>query len=261
MVKKLFALASITALCGLTTAIAASGCSNTLEVEDAGSTPETGVPDASKAEAKAPVDPPEEDAGPQTCPPPGDTQITSADIEKTLKWAPPTTSQTACNQGNIDDLRKLFAEAAAKTPPTGVKYTDIEAKLGANCGPCVFTAAATSPSWQMYIKGSGGYIDNGIGACFAVAKDAACGKGRFQWDRCLSAACNPAAESCGTEDATKIRACKTKAQNGVCKGLTDAYVAACPDETALIETCGNIYKEIAVICGGGPDGGLDASAP
>lgn len=260
MVKKLFALASITALCGLTTAVAASGCSSTTEVEDGGTTPETGVPDVIKAEAKAPVDPPEEDAGPETCPPPGDTQITSADIEKALKWVAPKAIQTVCDQKNIDDLRALFAEAAAKTPPTGVKYTDIEAKLGATCSPCVFTNAATSPEWQMYIKGTNGYIDNSAGSCFSAAKDPACGKARFQWERCTSAACNASPESCGTDDATKIRNCKGKAQTGVCKDITNAYTTACPDEAALIETCGNIFKSIAVLCGGGPDGGLDASA-
>jgi hypothetical protein len=38
------------------------------------------------------------------------------------------------------------------------------------------------------------------------------------------------------------------------------YVAACPDEQALIDAC-NLYASIAVNCSGGLDAGIDAAPP
>lgn len=252
MVKKLFALASVTALTGLMVTIGVAGCSSTTEVTeptaDSGTTPDAAV--KPKADAGDPDE--ETEAGPAVCPPPASPQITAAEIEAQLKWMPPTVEKTACAQGDLDAITDLF-----KKNPTGVQYTDLEKALSATCAPCVFTNAAASPKWQMFIKGSGGYIDNSAGACFAAVKDEACGKARFQWELCVDGACNET--DCATDDQNKIRTCIGKAANGVCKDITTAYTTACPDEQTYIDACGSILSAIAGVCGGGPDGGLDAS--
>lgn len=82
----------------------------------------------------------------------------------------------------------------------------------------------------------------------------ACGKARFDVEICLGASCNETA--CGSEAA--VSQCEPVALKGACKGLVDAYVSACPDEKALVDACGTIFKTVAQTCGGGADGGLDA---
>jgi hypothetical protein len=64
----------------------------------------------------------------------------------------------------------------------------------------------------------------------------------------------------GSSDAVQTCITTASATGGPCKALTDAYAAACPDETALISGCATIFKSLAVSCGA-VDGGLDASNP
>jgi hypothetical protein len=252
MIKKLFALASVTALTGLTAAVAASGCSTTdggIDTGDAANTGDTAKPDAKPKtpEGDGPVDPP------TVCP--TTDPITAADIEKQLNWLPPAAVQSVCTQANIDDLKALFKSA----PATGVAFTDINTKLGATCAACAFSNDKSTTNWQVFAKFDGkSAVQNESGSCFAQIKDAACGKARFEWETCLDIACPET--DCGAD---KRQACFPKAYKvgGACKAITDAYVAACPDEQGLIDACGTTFKSLAVSCAGGPDAGIDAAAP
>jgi hypothetical protein len=245
MVKKLFALASVTALTGLITAVAASGCSSTETINT--DVPETGGGDVKVEAAKKPDAEPEE-TGPAVCP--TTDPITAADIEAQLQWLPPAAVQTVCTQQNIDDLKALFKAAPAGG---GVKYVDIKKSLGTACAACAFSPIK-GPNWQVFVEDTSGAIDNRTGSCFAQLENADCGKKRFQWESCLDAACPET--DCGAD---KVQACTQKAQKGACKDLTDVYAKACPNETDILPICGNIFSAIAVSCSGGPDAGIDAS--
>lgn len=253
MVKKLFALASVTALTGLMAAVAASGCSSSTVV-DATPTPEAG------ADVKAPT--PKTDSAPdpvedaaKTCP--GSTPITGAEIDAEIKWLAPAPTANACTQKNMDDFKALFAKGA---PPMSLTFPNIKTVLGTDCSACVFSAKA-SPTWSLFANFEGtSATDNVTPSCFArnSAGGEACGKARFQWETCLDIAC-PKSECA---DDAAIRKCQgAPAQNGPCKELSKAYVTACPDEQVLIKSCGTIFDSLAVACGGGSDGGLDAAPP
>jgi len=252
MVKKLFALASVTALTGLIAAVAASGCSSTNEITDVG---ETGTDSGKKPDAPIKPEASDDDAPVTGGGCPSTEPITAAEIEKQLNWLPPTAVQNVCTQQNIDDLKALFKAA----PATGVAFTDINTKLGATCAACAFTNDKNTTNWGIFANFDGkSAVQNESGACFATIKDAACGKARFEWETCLDIACPES--DCGAD---KRSACFPKSYKvgGACKAITDAYVAACPDEQALIDACGNTFKSLAVTCAGGPDAGIDASAP
>ncbi|CAN5924612.1 hypothetical protein BH11MYX4_BH11MYX4_65840 [soil metagenome] len=240
MVKKLFALASVTALTGLMAAVAASGCSSSTVV-DTTPTIEAGPDVKVTPKDAAPIDEP--DTGPATCP--TTTPVTSADIG--LTWVAPGAPQSVCNQGDLDALKKVFADGKGSA-----KYTDIEKSLGATCGPCVFTAVKGA-RWGMIIKdGANVVADNSLGACFGALSTAECGKARFEIDSCLDIACPQ--QDCGTD----TQACNTKALKGACKSFVAPYTTACTDENALIASCTNFVRIIEVTCGGGPDAGLDS---
>src|SRR5688572_20987431 len=104
MVKKMFVLASVTALTGLMAAVTASGCSSDSGGGETPGVPEGGAPDVKTDTKKPPTEEPE--TGPGTCPPEG--TVTAADIDKALTWLAPAPIQSVCTQQNIDDFKKLF---------------------------------------------------------------------------------------------------------------------------------------------------------
>ena len=240
MVKKLFALASVTALTGLMAAVAASGCSSSSPLPEASPTPDAST-DVKVTPKEASVDPVDEAGG--TCP--TTTPVTAADIG--LTWVAPGAPQNVCNQADLDALKAVFDAGKGSA-----KYSDIEKSLGATCGPCVFTAVKGA-RWGMIIKdGANPVADNSLGACFGALSTAECGKARFEIDSCLDIACPQS--DCGTDTS----ACNTKALKGACKSFVTPYTTACPDETALLTNCANFVRIIEITCGGGADGGLDS---
>ena len=246
MFKKMFALASVTALTGLVASVAAAGCSSTTSVSgnDEGGTVTT---EAGK-DAKAPVDSstPDEDAGPSTCP--TTDPITAADIEMSFKWMPPGAPQSACTKTNLDDLTALFAKGMGSA-----KYTDIKTTLGATCAKCAFTAQ-TAAKWGLFLEDASGktVFDNSHAACEAIIDNDACGKADAEFYVCLDSACADCADQTATD------ACYTKAAKGACKAVTTAGATACTVDPAKCDSAVNI---LAVVCGGGPDGGLVDAGP
>jgi hypothetical protein len=250
MVKKLFALASVTALTGLVAVTAASGCSSTTTPADNGT-------DAAQAgDTSKPVTPPKE-AGPPddgatpaaVCPP--TTEITSAEIEMQIKWVAPTQVQNVCTQKNLDDLKALFTKGGGSA-----KFADIKTTLGAQCAGCAFSKKDAA-NWQVIVEDTNGFISNGTGSCFATVETPECGKAAFEFDVCLKTACNQT--DCGM-DAAAIKTCTQKAATGAaCKGLNTAFGKACPNVQNDFLVCTGTVASIAVLCGGGPDAGLDSS--
>lgn len=251
MKTRLFMMLSLAGLAGVLATAAIPGCSS--DTTEA-TTADDGGGDVTADVKKTPMEAaPEEvpETGPATCPP--TTPIAATDL---TKWEPPAAVQDVCTQANVDALKAAF-----KASTTGsVKFADIKTTLGATCSACVFSPLNTdgglTPNWSVFVETGTGAYDNRTASCFARLKDETCGRTRSNFEFCLRAACKM--PDCATD--ADVKTCKTKAQSGACKAITDAYVAACPNESELLDAC-NIYASIGVSCSGGPDGGLDAAAP
>lgn len=252
MVKKLFALASVTALTGLMAATAASGCSSTTtssaDTNDAAQSGDTSKPPTPPKDAAPSTD--DAATAPAVCP--STTEITAADIEMTFKWVAPKPIQNVCTQKNLDDLKALFVKGMG-----GAKYTEIKTTLGANCAACAFSKKDAA-NWQLFVEDGIGFISNSTASCLATVENAACGKAAFEFDICLRSVCSQA--DCGM-DQTAISACQKKAVKGACKKLSTDFGTACGAnlQADLTDKCTGPVADLAVVCGGGPDGGLDSS--
>jgi hypothetical protein len=241
MFKKMFVLASVTALTGLVSTVAASGCSSTTTAPAAD---DGSVAVTEAGPVKKPVEAgPEPEAGPTTCPTTAD--IPAADIQASFKWMPPGGTQTACTQQNLDDLSALFAKGMGSA-----KYTDIKTSLGATCAACAFTKE-TATKWGLFLEDASGktVYDNSHAACEAILDSEACGKADAEFNTCLDTACADCA------DQTTTDACYPKAAKGACKTVGAAGAKAC---TVDPTPCDSTTSVLAIVCGGGPDGGLDA---
>ena len=242
MVKKLFVLASVTALTGLMAAVAVSGCSSTNTVTDP--VAETGPADA-KVEAAVKKDAEPEDSSTTTTCPDMSKAVTVADIG--LTWVAPGAPQSVCDQSNLDALKAVFAAGKGSA-----KYSDIEKSLGATCAACVFTPVKGA-RWGLIIKDGANIAgDNSQGSCNAQYSDNACGKASFEADACADLACPQ-------QECTDQSACQKKAfaAKGPCATFAAGYRSACTKDIG--DVCDNFIKTIVASCGGGGDAGLDAS--
>lgn len=247
MFKKMFALASVTALTGLVATVAASGCSSTTTTGGS-DTADTGVPVGDSGPAKpkdaAPVEP--DETGPATCP--TTTPIAVADVQASFKWKAPGPIQAVCTQKNLDDLTALFNKGMGSA-----KYTDIKTTLGANCAACAFTKE-TATNWGLFIEDAKGTVvhDNSLDACLAVIDSDACGKADAEFNACADTACADCA------DQAAFTTCTPKTAKGACKALIPPAQAACTKTAEAQAFCNSAVGVLAMVCGGGPDGGLDA---
>lgn len=263
--RKLFMVASIAAVAGVLMTTAVPGCSSSSDDTPEGTDASTN-PDVKPIVPKetGPEEP--EEAAPKTCP--NLTALKEADF--TTKWQPPPPVTSDCTQPDIDALKAAF-----KAATTGVKFTDMKTALGPTCAACVFsplsTDAGLASTWSVYVETSAPgaaavtAISNTSASCFARLKDNACGKARNLFEQCLRRACvmeDPAMpELGGCKSDSAVTTCYgAPAQGGPCKEITDAYVAACPDEADYIAGC-NVYASITAGCAGGPEAGIDSSAP
>lgn len=242
MVKKLFALASVTALTGLIASVSVAGCSST--------TTEGPAADAA-SDVKADVAKPKEGGDEDSAVPPSKCPTTDPITDVGIKWLPPLPVQNVCLQADIDKLKAEFAKST-----TGVKYADIKTALGAACAACAFSPVKGA-NWQVIVEDTGGAIDNRSGSCLGQVSTAACAASVFNFEQCLDLACDQT--ECGGDK--EQQACFTKAGKGACKGLNDAVSKACadPGDAAKVTSCGNIFTSIAASCSGGADAGIDAS--
>ena len=173
MVKKLFALASVTGLSGLVVSIAVAGCSSTTTVVDNSAT-DSG-PSATDAGPKKDATPPSGDdddtteAGATTCP--SSDPVDAAD----LPWAPPTKTQNgACTQSQLDEFNKFLTDNPTTTNAQFIDH--IKKSTPTTCGACVVTDASAA-TWGPLPTSNGDLVTINIGSCFAlVSGKEACGK-------------------------------------------------------------------------------------
>lgn len=252
MLKKLFALATMTAITGLGASMAVAGCSST-------TTTTTDTASDAGGDAKTTTKP-KSDGGDTTtddggttsdvCPKPG--QVTEADVQQAFNgpWKGPGAPKNVCTQQDVDKVKALFKSSQQ------VKFADIQSALSANCASCVFTPN-TAATWGPLVQFQDGYYQN-YASCYAIASNDNCGKNLAYSDICLNAVCDET--DCGSQQAQQ--ACIKKAINDGCKTFSAGISSACGNDlTSLDNSCGNLFQLMGVVCGGGLDGGIDAAAP
>ncbi len=239
MVKKLFALASVTALTGLMVSVAGAGCSSTTTEPGAAA-------DAATDAKKPPVEAgPEPEAGPETCPDPA-AVVKAADLAA-LNWMAPGAVQNVCNQTDYDSLKAVFDAGKGSA-----SFKAIKESLSPTCQACVFTPAKGGTRWGMVAETDKGAYDNRSGSCYAQLSTAECGKAIFELETCGNVVCPQ-------DECTDQQTCIGKAVKGPCKEFATTFQAACTDQT-VGDKCDDFFKTIQVSCGGGGDvdGGVDA---
>jgi hypothetical protein len=240
--KKLFALASVTALAGVVFASAAVGCSSSQP--GSGSTDDGGDGGGGKDAGK---DVNNRETGDDTgeggtdCPAayPGDPP-----------WKSPAQVQTVCDQSDIDFIK-------AEAQKQGETFQQLETALKARkaaCATCVFTKEADA-AWGpiVYVGTQGGAFFN-YGSCFARAPGGSedCGKAVESFELCADAVCDK--DACGSDNAVQACVKQVAADKNSCGKFN--FTAACPSFTALNNYCRTGLDVIAIMCGPGPlDGG------
>ncbi|MDB4944056.1 MAG: hypothetical protein JWP97_3590 [Labilithrix sp.] len=243
MVKKVFALASVTALSGLMISMAAAGCSSTTNVEVGGDASDAAVKDANRADTNEPT----EEAGAATCP------ITDTVDTSDLPYKSPNPAVT----GACADADLIAMEQAVKAGTvTTLDQLSTVAGVSANCKSCAF-GSGSAAMWAAIVSdvtiGTETTTVLNTGACMTLVSGSdACGKAYSEWDTCLSFACQDCAGG-------PTQACNTAAQSGACKAQTETLGTACT--TAKVNNYLKACNDLGDVCKtcGGTGGGVQYS--
>jgi hypothetical protein len=218
MVKKMFALASVTALTGLVVSVAMTGCSSTTPLPAVGTDTDSGpvVTDAGKkADAKPPVGDDEEAPASTECK--GTTEV---DATK-LPWKAPFQAIGACTPADLASLVKFVDESK------NAKYADWKGSVtNAACNACIF-GKESEATWRPLLENAGGeLVGLNVGGCIAIAsKNEKCGQSYQNWFDCRFEACG----DCPDGDSAALQKCLAAASKGGCKKALDAVGTVCGD--------------------------------
>lgn len=244
MLKRLFALATVSALALVVVSTAGAGCSSTSDP----ATPTEAGPDA-----RPHPDTGAEDAEGPKCP--STAPITPADPR--LAYKDPNAAKTDCSVADHEALVDYFAAADAKGQTVTLSQVDTFLKgRGQECHDCVFTDAKAA-TWGPLPVADGQLVTINWGMCYALLSGRnEVGKAVQQWSDCLDLAC----VDC-VDDRSTLQACYKKAANGACKdvGAQGQTVTASVDIDALDDACTKFTDLVRVACVGAlPDGGGDS---
>ena len=216
MVKKLFALASVTALTGLMVSVAAAGCSSTTTETDPGTDAATN-PDTSK---------PKTDGGGGTGDdeeaPPSTVCKGLEEVDATqLPWKAPYKELGACT---ATELKTLVDYVEANDT---AKYADWKKSVtNAACNGCIFGKEADA-TWRPLLENANGeLVGLNVGGCIAIASgNEKCGQAYQNWFDCGFEAC----ADCPADDSAAFSKCRTAANSakGGCKKALDNVVSVC----------------------------------
>ena len=243
--KKLFALASVSALAGLMTTVAAAGCSSTTTettTTDAGG-------DAKEGGSRRDVGV-EEEEPPVDCP--QNVPVTVADFDKEIGWKAAVAAPGSCAQADVTQLEANFKDTNIQS------YFDLGTGLSAECKACVFSKD-TDANWQPIVgtaadNGQTGFVN--FGACFGSIEGDACGKALQYEQFCYNVACN----ECATTQ-TERQSCIGKAGDtgGMCEEFGATTGTACPQLQDTATQCNSVLDAVKTLCGegGAADAGTD----
>ncbi len=250
MVRKLFALAGVSALTGLVTVAGAAGCTTTeaSEAEDGG-TRDGARRDTGPGARLGDEDDPVITWGPK-CP---STFDRDADA---IPYAKAGVSIGACTEQEQKDIKKFLDDAIA-AQKLDFKQSEWAASVGVSCASCVFTEVDAA-SWGIIIQKDDEFFTYNRGACIeAVSGSEACGRGYQRLQACVLETCL----NCSEQDASV--ACKEEQETsatGACGALVEQLQKDCgPDLGAYVEACKGSPLEtgIRTVCITGP-GPVDA---
>lgn len=239
--KKLFALASVSAIAGLMTAATASGCSSTTTTESGSSSGSTdgGKDSGGSTKDRTPVGDQEEDEEPSDCP--ADVPLTAADLDKEIGWKPAKATPGACTAQDITQLEANFKDTGIKT------YFDLGKDLSTECFGCVF-AKDTDANWGPIVgtaenDGQTGFVN--FGACFGEVEDEACGKALQYEQFCYNIACN----ECSSTSTERQKCVEKAGSSGMCTEFGDTTAKACPNIQSSAKKCNSIIDAAKTLCG------------
>ena len=250
MVKKLFALASVTALAGLVSAVGAAGCSETV-VESGAS--DAGASDAAKkSDAKTPnPGDDEEEPDPVSCLNTDPIDATKFPYTKALRAA------GSCTDAEHKALSDYFE--AKVDANEDVLVSEWSKEVSANCAKCVFSDG--TGDWTPIIVKDDELDNVNRGGCIEILTGKeACGEAYQQVTECRLEAC---ATKCKTQD--EFSECLKDAQGiftGPCKDAYDNMESSCGNNLAAAEKGCQGTKwtfdgpiKVQCISGGGADAG------
>jgi hypothetical protein len=255
MVKKLFALASVTALGGLVAAIGVTGCTSENDPVPSGPENDAGTPDAKTKDAGPKPDNDSGEPETETC-----YDSTSAGILKDSVLTENFPGGRCTDSERDAILSGCFGQGGSQAACTAAM------DAAKDCGACILGGDSSTktfdlPAFVPYGNNGKGLIS--IYACFAVAL----GKPECALDVtnpgfCTSSAC----ESCAEDEAD---ACETQAQDDACKQVqvpadcqavfevkqSDAVFSKCV--ASQTDSMANLKATIHQLCtvGVGGDGG------
>lgn len=260
MMRKLFALASVTALGGLVAAVGSAGCSSSTASQPAadGGLVSTGTDGATTS--KSPTEPPRSDAGS----PAEDVPECKAKVTfKPDEVKPPAPrSTTACTPEVIDTL----ADACTKDPNAQGCTDARAANENKTCADCIF-GTKEDDEWKVINLSPGedpGARYNQEGCVDHLTGVKGCGRAYLGILACYN-------EFCGTCEQSEVRRCVEVVADGECKDyrISDATCAnALSKNEAEVDGCfppsldaagvKSLFVNLSkVACGGGAakDGG------
>jgi len=245
MLKKLVALASLTAVTGILTSVAVSGCSTETSVI----TTEGGTTDVRTERPPTP----EVDSGPAVCP--IETEVDTSGY----KWKSPTVNPGACTEQHLAALVTYTDENETATFAQLRTYLNSQ---DAECGACAFAADGTT--WApMVVTSSGQLAVLNVGGCISIASgNDNCGKAYQHWFECRFEAC----ADCPEGDTSAFQSCASAASQGACRPAIEDVLDVCGEGIEDYETtCDNekyvFEAPIRAQCIGFGDGGTDGDAP
>ncbi len=216
MVKKLFALASVTALTGLIATAGVAGCSSTT-VQATDGDAATAPVDSGKVKPKDAAAPDDSGDTPAT----GTCPSLDAIDATALPWAPPAQAIGACTDKSLTDL------VAYIEGNSGAKYADWKKTVTpAACNACVF-GKESEKTWKPLLEdATGQLVGLNVGGCIAIAsKDEKCGQSYQNWFDCRFEAC----KDCANGDTAGLQKCLAAASKGACKPAFAAVGTVCGD--------------------------------
>jgi hypothetical protein len=208
MIRKLFALASVSALAGLVSAMGAAGCAET--TVQPGPSDDAGTDAKTKADARAPVGDDEEPVVEQCY------KDDAIDVS-TYPYKPARVQAGSCTPAVFDVIKDVLEAGGGSASLSEVRDA-IATKESATCVECVF--AEDDDTWAPFVT-SGETTVHNIGGCFEMLSGkASCGKAVQQWNKCLGKAC----EKC---EGAEGKECTQAVQTTACKDSTDNILKEC----------------------------------
>ncbi len=234
MLKRIFALASVTALTGLLSAVAAAGCSS--DEPKAQTSLEAGSPNQPNGGGSSNGN--LQDGGGS---PDDDIACMEKDAidETKFPYATAKKAPNACSAKELEDLAKFFTDKAQNTED--ISIAEWKGTVSDTCAKCVFSEA-TGAEWSpILVKGD--KLDNvNRGGCIEIASGKrSCGQAYQRVAECRLAACVDTCKS--AEGFTECLGDVEGIFTGPCKGAYKALQDECGADLEKYEAAcrGNSY--------------------